>query len=90
MKTNYTCEICNRSYDDEKEALKCEERHERSRKKKEANEKAKDDNSKSISNLINLYIKRFKEMPNIELDDDSCDIIFGHPFSTMLKDFFGI
>ena len=71
MKTNYICEHCGTIYTTDEAALKCEEMHVKEEEKRTKEAQEKEERSRAISNLINLYIKRYGEMPNVEISGEN-------------------
>lgn len=73
MKINQTfeCEKCGKSYNTEKEALACEHKHEYEAKL----ENTKKDISAKISDMVNMYIDKFGEMPDIEFTKKNREVI---------------
>lgn len=71
MKATYTCEYCSHGYETESEALECEQRHKKEDEEKRRAKEEKAERSKAISNLINLYIQRYGEMPDIDITNEN-------------------
>lgn len=69
----HICEICNKQYDTVAGAEKCELAH-----KKEALEaSAKISMGTAISDAINAYVAKFKELPSIEITPENQKLILG-------------
>ncbi len=82
MKVNQTfeCETCGKGYKTENEALACERKHAYETKL----ENTKNDISAKISDMINMYIDKFGEMPEIELTKKSREIVTRTTFNSVL------
>ena len=85
----YICEVCNQQFNTADEARNCEYTHNMEVKKKQLIEKAKTSASEKISDAINAYIERYKELPEIELSPESQSIIANEVFSTIADILFG-
>lgn len=69
----YICDICNTQYKTYDEANKCEAEH----KKVAIMEQVRDADARRISNAFNAFIKKYKEMPNIEFTEENQDVLLG-------------
>ena len=73
MKINQTfeCERCGKRYETEKEALNCEQKHH----SEDKISSAKKDISLKISEMINMYIDKFGELPTIEFTKSNRELL---------------
>lgn len=66
MKMKYVCEQCGKHYNSAGEAMDCEKIH-----KAEAEDKLNAERSeKKITEAVSCFIKKYKRLPKIFLDDD--------------------
>lgn len=69
----YICEICNKQYDTAAEAEKRELKH----KKENVEKSAKTSASAKISDAVNAYVAKYKELPNINIASENQKNIIG-------------
>lgn len=81
----YICEVCNQQFNTADEARNCEYTHNAEAKKKQLIEKAKASASEKISDAINAYIERYKELPEIELSPENQNIFTVDGISISLR-----
>lgn len=67
----HICEICNQQYDTVEAAEQCELAH----KKDDAAKKMQADASAKINDAVNAYVAKYKELPELDLTDESQKIL---------------
>lgn len=84
MKVEYTCEVCGRRFNTQKEAEDCERFHNDKAAKRE---QLKKESEAALSSLYEKHILTFKEVPKFKLSKEADDLVFDL-FSDSLEDFF--
>lgn len=79
----HICEICNQQYDTVAEAEKCELAH----KKEAVEEAAKADAESKISDAVNTFIARYKELPSIDITPENHKLLLGDMAEKLEKTF---
>lgn len=73
MKVEYTCEVCGRRFNTQKEAEDCERFHNDKAAKRE---QLKKDSEAALSSLVEKHILTFKEIPKFTLSKEADDLAF--------------
>lgn len=79
----HICEICNKQYDTVTEAEKCELAH----KKAAAEESVKTTAETKISDAVNAYIAKYKELPSIDITPENHKFLLGDMAEKLEKTF---
>lgn len=79
----YLCEKCNKQYNSQEEAIKCEMEHEKEAEIAASRGAA----DRKISDAVNAYIAKFKAMPAVKINAENEDIIYDSLRSEICKVF---
>lgn len=79
MKIEYTCETCGKRYSTPAEANACEAKHKEEKKKAALKKEAES----AINSLINQYVKTYKAMPLIKIDDDNMECLISFDWASV-------
>lgn len=71
MKLQFACEICNKIYESEPEALACEETHRAEKIQAEEREKI----DRNLSEAINQYIETYGTFPDLRISKDNMRVL---------------
>lgn len=71
MKLQFACEICNKIYESEQEALVCEETHRAEKIRAEEREKI----DRNLSEAINQYIETYGTFPDLRISKDNMRVL---------------
>ena len=76
MKTIHVCETCGAQYEDQNLAINCEVTHKQEAERAEKERLGETKLLEAISAGINLYIKRYRKMPRLDLTEESAEVLF--------------